>query len=92
MTELETPWDDAGTTPDNYQPDVCPPEMAEHWTNTRNPGTADYANWEWDLLVDLSYIADTNPSTIQENVKLLLKVLKREERETLKRDMEEELR
>jgi hypothetical protein len=58
--------------PENYQPEKCPPGLAEDWTNTENPGDSDHAKWEWDLLVDLAYIADSNPGTIRENVQELL--------------------
>jgi len=74
--------------PENYQPEVCPPGLAEDWTNTDNPGNSDHGKWEWDLLVDLAYVADSNPHTIQDHVKTLLEaVLTEEDRETVKEDL-----
>lgn len=70
---------DSTDTPEDYQPEVCPPEQAENWTNTENPGNSESAAWEWDLLVDLAYIADSNPTTIRENVEDLITGLTEED-------------
>lgn len=61
--------------PENYKPEVCPVGLAEDWTNTKNPGASDNSKWDWDLLVDLAYIGDTNPTTVQDGVETLLKAL-----------------
>lgn len=65
----------ADSMPGDYQPEVCPPDQAEEWTNTENPGNSDHGKWEWDRLVDLAYVADSNPNTIQDGVKTLLEGL-----------------
>lgn len=86
-TDLIQKWkgNEAEEEPDNYQPEVCPPGLAKEWTNTENPGNSDHGKWEWDLLVDLSYVANSNPNTIKENVETLLKaVLTEEEKEKLR--------
>lgn len=76
--------------PDDYQPDVCPPGLAKDWTNTENPGNSDYSKWEWDLLVDLAFVADSNPNTIKEDVKTLLEaVLSEEEKERVREEVED---
>lgn len=76
MTDLIEQWrNESQDRPDDYQPEVCPPDQAEAWTNTRNPGGSDHGTWEWDLLCDTAYVADSNPTTVQENVKLLLTAL-----------------
>ena len=67
---------------------VCPLEKAQKWTGTENPGAfAEGGNvkWDWALLCDLSHIADSNPTTIKENVKMLLKAIdpSREEKDRL---------
>lgn len=74
--------------PENYQPKVCPPDQAEVWTNTRNPGSSDYSKWEWDLLVDLAYVSDTTPNTVKDNVEVLLEGLSEEELTTLAEELE----
>lgn len=72
--------------PDNYQPRVCPPGLARDWTNTDNPGNSSHGKWEWDLLVDLAFVADSNPSTIQEDVKTLLEAVLTEKEEKKVKD------
>jgi hypothetical protein len=78
--------------PENYQPEVCPPGLAQDWTNTENPGNSDHGKWQWDLLVDLAFVADSNPNTVKDDVKTLLQaVLTDDEREKVREEIRGEL-
>jgi hypothetical protein len=95
MTDLIEKWrnKEGVEEPEDYQPEMCPPSLAEDWTNTENPGNSDHGKWEWDLLVDLAYVADTNPHTVQDNVKTLLEaVLTEGEQEKVKKELRGDMR
>lgn len=57
------------------KPKICPLEIAQKWTNNKNPGSRYPSKWDWGLLCDIAYVTGSNPGTIIQNVKRLLKVL-----------------
>jgi len=55
---------------------ICPPKVAEMWTNTRVVGAREKGSkWDNALLCDIAYVAGSNPATIKQIVRDLLRGL-----------------